>query len=244
MSTKKILLFGYGNHGKYIAKGLIEDGFIVKIVESDNNFYQQALDEGYRSVVKVDVTNDEALLELHPQEYEQLVCVMDDEHLNVFLTLSLRSLFKESYILSISDSIHTIQKLKMAGANKVIDLYEVSANKIHNILNRPVATQLLEEFVVHKNGIGFREYIIPEESFLDGLMTDNIDLAKYGVLLVGMIDEELGHHFIFITAGVNHKLDSGDTIVCIGKYEELEAFEKRIKLKEVDEYENSNHRCR
>ena len=230
---KSILLFGYGMHGKYIAQGLKNDGFNVQVVECNEDFHTQALEDGFEKALKVDVTKDEDLETLNPQSYDQLVCVMDDEHLNVFLTLSLRSLFKESYILSISDSIHTTKKLQMAGANKVIDMYEVSANKIHNILNRPVATQLLEEFVVHKNGIGFREYIIPKKSFLDGLMTDDIDLSKYGVLLVGMIDEELGHHFIFITAGVNHKLDSGDTIVCVGKYEELEAFGKRIKEKEV-----------
>jgi voltage-gated potassium channel len=230
---KNILLFGYGTHGKYIAQGLENDGFKVQVVESNEDFYTQALEDGFEKALKVDVTKDEDLETLDSQSYDQLVCVMDDEHLNVFLTLSLRSLFKESYILSISDSIHTTKKLQMAGANKVIDMYEVSANKIHNILNRPIATQLLEEFVVHKNGIGFREYIIPKNSFLHGLMTDDIDLSEYGVLLVGMIDEELGHHFIFITAGVNHKLDSGDTIVCVGKYDELEAFGKSIKQKEV-----------
>ena len=80
----------------------------------------------------------------------------------------------------------------MAGANKVIDLYEVSANKIHNILNRPIVTKLLEEFVIHKNGIGFKEMIIPHDSFLVGMMTDTIDFSPFGVLLVGMIDEELG----------------------------------------------------
>jgi voltage-gated potassium channel len=230
---KNILLFGYGTHGKYIAQGLENDGFKVQVVESNEDFYTQALEDGFEKALKVDVTKDEDLETLDPQSYDQLVCVMDDEHLNVFLTLSLRSLFKESYILSISDSIHTTKKLQMAGANKVIDMYEVSANKIHNILNRPIATQLLEEFVVHKNGIGFREYIIPKNSFLHGLMTDDIDLSEYGVLLVGMIDEELGHNFIFITAGVNHKLDRGDTIVCVGKYVELEAFGKSIKQKEV-----------
>jgi len=230
---KNILLFGYGMHGKFIAKGLENDGFSVTVVENNEQFYIQALEDGFKNVLKVDVTKDEDLEALKPESYDQLVCVMDDEHLNVFLTLSLRSLFKESYILSISDSIHTTKKLQMAGANKVIDMYEVSAHKIHNILNRPVATQLLEEFVVHKNGIGFREYIIPEGSFLDGLRTDDTDLSEYGVLLVGMIDEELGHHFIFITAGVNHKFDSGDTIVCVGKYEELEIFEERIKGKNI-----------
>jgi len=229
MENKKILLFGYGHHGKFIAQGLVDDGFDVQVVESDEKFYTQALEDGFKKAIKIDVTQDMALINLKPECYAQLVCVMDDEHLNVFLTLSLRSLFSQSYILAISDSIHTTKKLQMAGANKVIDLYEVSANKIHNILNRPVATQLLEEFVVHKNGIGFKELIIPEDSFLHGLMTDDIDLSEHGVLLVGLIDEERGHHFEFITAGINHKLDSGDTLVCIGDEEKLKDFEELIK---------------
>lgn len=233
MHHQKILLFGYGNHGKFIAQGLREDGVHIQIVEDDSGRYEEAMTDGFDDVSHIDVTKDDDLKALNPQEYTQLVCVMDDEHLNVFLTLSLRSLFKECYILSISDSIHTTKKLQMAGANKVIDMYEVSANKIHNILTRPIATTLLEEFVTHKNGIGFRELLIPKDSFLHGLMTDDIDLSKFGVLLVGMIDEELGHHFVFITAGVNHKLDTGDTIVCIGDEEKLEAFETLIYKKEV-----------
>ena len=231
MSDKRILLFGYGNHGKFIAKGLVDDGFEVRVIVSDDYYYEQAIEDGFKETLKVDVTKDEALLALNPETYSQLVCVMEDEHLNVFLTLSLRSLFKECYILSISDAIHTTKKLQMAGANKVIDMYEVSAHKIHNMLNHPVATQLLEEFVTHENGIGFKEYVIPKDSFLHGRMTDDIDLAEYGVLLVGMIDEELGHHFNFVTAGINHKLDSGDTIVCIGEKEKLGMFEILIKQK-------------
>jgi len=233
MNADKILLFGYGNHGKFIAKGLQQDGFVVQIVESDEKFHNDAISDGFDKAVLIDVTKDESLQALKPEEYVKLVCVMDDEHLNVFLTLSLRSLFESSYILSISDSIHTTKKLQMAGANKVIDLYEVSANKIHNILNRPVATKLLEEFVIHKNGIGFKEMIIPEASFLVGKMTDDIDFSPYGVLLVGMIDQELGNNFIFITAGVNHKIDVHDTLVCIGELKKLEEFEQLIKEKDV-----------
>jgi len=233
MFSKNILLFGYGNHGKYIAQGLVQDGFRVKVVESDKDFYKQAQNDGFKDAVYTDVTKDDALKALDPKSYEQLVCVMDDEHLNVFLILSLRSLFEDSYLLAISYSIHTTQKLHMAGADKVIDLYEVSANKIHNILNRPTATALLEEFVTHEKGIGFREILIPEDSFLDGLMTDEIDLSQYGVLLVGILDEELGNSFSFTTAGINHKLDSGDTLVCLGDDLVLDKFHSMIKQKEI-----------
>ena len=232
MLERSILLFGYGSHGKFIAKGLHEEGFALKIIESNHDYYLQAKDDGFMEVEHMDVTNDKLLEVLTPHKYEQLVCVMEDEHLNVFLTLSLRSLFKESYILAISDSIHTTKKLKMAGADKVVDLYEVSANKIHNILRRPVATKLLESFVSGRDGIGFKEMLIPANSFLEGKTTDEVDFSPYGVLLIGMIDEALGHTFVFITAGINHEFNEGDTIVCIGPDDKLEAFKEEIRKKE------------
>ncbi|MBD3789888.1 MAG: TrkA family potassium uptake protein [Campylobacterales bacterium] len=225
---KRAFLFGYGNHGKPIAKGLSADGFYVVVIEGEEKKQQQAVEDGFADTYLIDVTNDEHLKKLDIQTQDQLVCVMDDEHLNVFLTLSLRSLFETNTILAISDSIHTTRKLQMAGADKVIDLYEVSANRIHNILKRPVATKLLEGFINDKHQIGFREIMIPEGSCLDGMMTDEYRFEEHKVLLVGMIDRELSNNFIFVTTGINHKLDSGDTIVCIGNEENLGAFEKHI----------------
>jgi len=233
MTSQSILLFGYGSHGRFIARGLHEDGFKIKIVESKQAYYDQAREDGYIDVEYVDVTSDNILQLLNPQNFSQLVCVMEDEHLNVFLTLSLRSLFKESYILSISDSMHTTKKLKMAGADKVIDLYEVSANKIYNILRRPVATKILEGIVMERGGVVFREILVHENSFLQDVMTDDLDLAPYGILLIGMIDEEMGHTFVFITTGINHRIDAGDTLVCMGPQNKLNMFEKMLQ-KEKD----------
>ena len=234
MYRANICIFGYGNHGKFIARGLSDEDFNITIVESDKEFYKNAKNDGFSNVYLLDVTNDEDIKKLTLTDDTQLVCVMDDEHLNVFLTLSLRSLYPDIYILSISDSINVTKKLKMAGANKVIDLYEVSANKIYNILDRPVATGLLEEFVLNKKGITFKEMVIPKGSFLHGKMVDEIDFSSFGILLVGMIDEEMGHSFVFITAGIEHKLDSGDTMVCIGYSDKLKEFEKLITQTDIN----------
>ncbi len=235
MSRKKIAIFGYGNHGKYLAQGLHRDGFDITIIESDKTFYKDAKSDGFEDVHLLDVTRDSELTgKIDFGEYAQLVCVMDDEHLNVFLTLSLSSLYKDSYILAISDSVNVTKKLKMAGASKVIDLYDVSANKIYNILDKPVATRLLEEFVVNRKGITFKEMLIPEGSFLDQMMVDDVNFSKYGVLFIGMIDEEKAHSFIFVTAGLEHKLDAGDTIVCLGEKEHLNAFARLIKKSKDD----------
>jgi hypothetical protein len=41
-----------------------------------------------------------------------------------------------------------------------------------------------------------------------------------------MIDKELGDEFIFATSNINNKLDTDDTIICIGKNKYLDKFEK------------------
>jgi len=230
--TKKVFLFGYGRHARSIAHNLLKDGFRVTIVESDETNYLQAKSDGFTDVMHFDVTRDEYLETLNVLSEDRIICMMDDEHLNVFLTLSLRPLFPECRILAISGSIYASQKLLMAGANKVIDLYEVSANRIHNLLKRPVSTRFLDRILSDENGINFREIVIPEESFLDGMMADDVNFHACGVLLIGLIDLERGEHFIFITSEESHKLKSGDRIVCLGMDENLDRFEALIKKSE------------
>jgi voltage-gated potassium channel len=221
---KQAFLFGYGSQGRSLAKSLRTDQFRLHIIESDPVYYEKAKSDRFLDVVLVDVTNDAELEALHIDDDSYIVCVMEDEHLNVFLTLSLRSLYPHATIVAISDSVYTTQKLKMAGANRIIDVYKVSAYRIHNMLVRPVATKLLDSFISDGSTISFREMLIPEGSFLDGMMIEEVHFGSYGILLLGMLDIELSNKFIFITAGIDHKLDSGDTIVCMGYNEDLDNF--------------------
>ncbi|HHH50977.1 MAG TPA: hypothetical protein ENK76_01235 [Campylobacterales bacterium] len=144
----------------------------------------------------------------------------------------MRALYPKNKIIALSDSFHVTQKLKMAGATKVIDLYQVSANRIYNILHKPIATKLIDNLLSPDNNLSIREIIIPPNSFLDKIMVDDFDFSKYNVLLVGMIDRRLSEKFLFITTGLEHRLDVGDTMVCIGYNDNLDIFEKYISLEE------------
>jgi len=230
---KQAFLFGYGRQGRSLAKSLRMDHFRLHIIESTPEYYDKAKSDNFLDVILVDVTSDAELEALHIDDDSYIVCVMEDEHLNVFLTLSLRALYPNATIVAISDSIYTTQKLKMAGANKIIDIYKVSAYRIHNMLVRPVATKLLDSFISDDSKISFQEMLIPAGSFLDGMMVEEVNFFEYGILLVGMLDIELSNKFIFITSGIDHKLDSGDTIVCMGYNEDLERFRRLIIQKET-----------
>jgi len=230
---KKAFLFGYGGDGRTLAQSLKAEKMHSQVIESSEENYNRAIEDGYTNTLLVDVTKDEDFEHLDISEDDYIICVMDDEHLNVFLTLTLHAFFPKVTIIAISDSIHASQKLKMAGASRVIDLYQVSANRIHNILKKPVATKLLDDFLSRDDGITLREMIIPDKSFLDAKMVDDVDFQGFGVLLVGMIDVELGQKFIFVTYGTSHKLDSGDTLVCIGEKKDLEKFEAHMYRSEA-----------
>lgn len=224
----RALVFGYGRHGKSIAQGLKKERFSIVVLETDKKNLKRSIGDGFKNAKLIDITKDSELESLKIENDDRVICVMDDEHLNVFLALSIRSLYPNSMILSISDSIYTTKKLKKAGSNKVISLYEVSANRMHNILKRPNATKLLDGFVTKHGDMSFREFVIPVNSILDGKMVDEANFGDHNVLLIGMIDTEISQSFLFVTVGIEHKIDAGDTIICIGRDEDLDKFEKKI----------------
>lgn len=231
--VKKVWIFGYSKESKMIAGSLKNDKFEVHIVEANEKKINDALSDGFENATLIDIENDSELeiLDIKPTDY--LICVMDDEHLNVFLTLSLRAICPKHEIISISHSIYATQKLKMAGASKVVDLYQVSANRIHNIFKKPTATKILDSFMSSDYEISFREFTVLKGSILDGVVLGDFDFSDHNIILIGILDWELSDEFIFSTTNISHKLDAGDIIVCLGKNSDLKEFEKQIKMSKV-----------
>jgi voltage-gated potassium channel len=225
---KKAFMFGYSKSSSFVAQKLSNEELHLMLVLSTQEACDKAHEDGYVNIKQIDITDDEALKNLEVGEEDYLICVLEDNHLNVFLTLSLHALFPKTVIIALSDSFHTTQKLKMAGAKRIIDLYQVSANRLHNILHKPVTTKLVDRLLSPDEDFSFREMIIPENSVIDGIMVDDFEFEKHAIIMVGMIDKRLSNKFLFVTSGVENRFDSGDTIVCIGYNEDLERFEAFI----------------
>lgn len=230
---KRIYLFGYGKDAKLISKELPRDQYRVTIIEMNERRYEESRGDGNIDTILIDITDDEKLKSLMIEEGSKIVALMDDSHLNLFLTLSLRNLYPDIPILVIADSLHTARKFELAGATDVIDLYEVSSFSLQSILKKPVATKLLDAFLGVKNEISFREYTIGKGSKLDNQMVNDIIFEDYGVMLIGLIDLELHDRFIFVGEGIDHELNGGDTIACIGKNEDLDRFERVVREESV-----------
>lgn len=233
MSEKKdkILLFGYGRYGEQIAKQLMHTGYDVYIAEYDKKNLKHASLDGFEHILIVDIENDEELASiLLDNGFKKIFCAFDNEEENIYLTITFKAIFHKIEIIAICESKETERKLKLAGADKVIDTMEAAANRIFFILEKPAVTEAIDNILQDPN-LTFSEIEIPKDSFLDGINISDINIKKrFNVIVIGIVDKELGNRFTFITKGIKHKLDAGDILVLIGKKENIKKFEEELEI--------------
>jgi len=66
---------------------------------------------------------------------------------------------------------------------------------------------------------------------LDGEFVNDIEFKAMGIILIAIIDRELGHELVFIDHRVNHKLDAGDILVVVGEKKNIRKLQERVKSK-------------
>ena len=226
---EKILIFGYGKYGQFVAKDLRSKDYDVYIAEYNKKNIKRANNDGFNKVVLVDIENDNELLHiLYSNGFKKIFCVLDNEEENVYLTITFKALMKDLEIISICESRKSERKLRLAGVNKVIDIIELAANRLFFVLEKPAVTYALDEIFFKDSNIVFEEIVIPKNSFLDGVNIDDIDFRKYKIIVIGIVDRELENRFTFITRGIKYKLDAKDILIVTGKKDDIKIFKTKL----------------
>ncbi len=227
---KQLVVFGYGANGRQIAKKL-SYGRRLLIVDSNQNLIDKAKKDGFDDAVCINLQSDRAIAQLGLQTkgYETLICSLDDEGMNIFLVISLKDMYPNIQTVAISDSIEMNQKLAIAGADKVIDIYESSSNRIYNIFEKPYVMQVFDILFQPNSKISFQEFAISDHPFFVDKKIDMLDFNHYGLILIGIMETDIKHHFTFITHDYDHTLKKGDVLVCMGKDKNLHHFKQIIK---------------
>ncbi len=221
--SKKIILFGFGKFGRSIFEKLKEFDYDVDIKVISKDDYKEAKIRGV-SAEMFNLYDDESIKKCQIESASYVICAMDDNHENLFLALSIRELFEDAYIIAVSNSINLTGKLKMAGVNRVIDIYNLSGLMIKNILLKPVASEFLQGFINHSHPYIFKEYKITKDSKLIGKGIEEIDFDKFDIIFVGMVDLEKGKHFIFYSVGDEHIIDIDDILILVGTEDNIDKF--------------------
>jgi len=224
----RIAIFGFDDFGERVARFLNKKDIIVVVL--DDKEEMRAREKLY-DVVKLHNIDDDEIKKI--EDFDIAIAVLHDEDKNLFLCLTLRDLFPDKRIIAKVADKDNEYKYKLAGVNKLINPFEVTANRIMTILKKPLTLKVIEEIIFQDNKLSFAEVVIPANSFLDGKYIKDVfkDISSlYNLLIIGMVDKELSENVQFVTKGYNHKIDEGDILIVVGDIEEIERLKSDLNL--------------
>lgn len=227
--NNKIIIFSFSKLAIQIANILYLKGYQIIIIEEDPELVLEATELGYE-VKNLSLMDDKNIKSLNMENnVRAFFCVSDNKNNNLFVTLSVRNLNPKLTIISVSFATQDNKTMLLAGANKIINPYEIGALRIFRSLNKPYILEILDDILFSESNIEVLEIAIQKNSILDGVYLKNIRIIEeHNLILLGIQDKEIQDKFIFYSSNMNNKIDTGDTIVLLGKDKDLQNFTKLL----------------
>lgn len=129
--------------GKIICQQLNKNDKTFVVIEKDPTKVELAVREGF-IVLEGDCLDDAVLNKTNLNEAKGLVSVLGKEEDNLFVTLSSRGTSPKLFIIAKNSYEHNRKKFLIAGANKVLNPYEIAGHSLANMVTRPAVVDFLE----------------------------------------------------------------------------------------------------
>lgn len=213
------IICGYGRIGSYICDELNMLNFPFIIIEGDKDKISQVIENDY-IYIEGDATTDDVLIQAGIERAKAVIIVVGSDAASVFITLSARGLNKDIFIMARYEQANTGGKLIKAGANKAISPHLVSGGRMVQLLLKPYVSDFLDLATSHNMiELTFEEVKINEKSnFINKSLSDSKLRSKYGVIVVGIKDNEGNNIF---NPPSDRILKEGDTLIVLGNFKEI-----------------------
>ena len=165
---RNIAVFGYNRLSVEAINHLDSDNIHnIIVIDPDDTRMALAAEKGL-TTAKIDFRSDDDLKSIGiGKSIDTIFCFFPEDSENVFLTLSARAIDKELNIIAIVENPNSAEKLIAAGANKIIDPYQICGNKIHELIKKPDITNIIDHTVFGRHDLHVAEVVIPDHSFLE-----------------------------------------------------------------------------
>lgn len=225
MKVKAALVFGYNDYALEIAKNIKERYQQVYIFTLNNDdIIKNSSEFEIKSFDLSDKWDDiEGIVDM---ESSIAFCVIEDSAENIFLTISLRSVFENLNIIALSNNKETARKLQMAGANRVIPLVQTTAEMISEMMEKPIVKEVFHNILFENSDLKITQIKINSTNEYIGKMICDLDWdKKYGIVALSVLVEGLKNEFIYSSQVKDHRLRGGDIFVVVALESDILRFE-------------------
>lgn len=137
------IVCAYGRVGQAAARELEAEGVPFVTIDTKEDLEPRMQRDGVLYILG-DPTSEQVLRQAGIEKARGIVCAVDSDATNVYVTLTARSLNPEIYIVARASSPETPARLQRAGANRVISPYRSSGRQMALLVLRPRVVDSLE----------------------------------------------------------------------------------------------------
>ena len=219
---------GYGRMGQQIVDDLRARGEPFVLIESDPERAEGLLEDNIPFVIG-DATADETLLEAGIERASGLVAAVDSDSDNVMIVLTARELNPKLFIVARVTSGENENKLRRAGANRVVSPYQIGGHRLALALLRPAVSDFLDKiFSFHADiDMEIGQIYLREGSRLAGQTVASCELRNthsVSILAIQKPNKE-----VIVTPSPAHQLELGSTLIIIGPPDTIYELEKEFQ---------------
>jgi voltage-gated potassium channel len=217
------VICGYGRVGRRVGSELRTAGREYVVVD----FNQEVLAEARARddhVVEGNGTRDEDLIAAGIERAAGLVASSDSDVDNLYITITARALKPSLLIVARASDEHAAEKLRRAGADRVVQPYSTAGKELANLVLKPQVAMFLD---LVSTGAGpdfrFEEILVAERSAGCGKAIGDLSLPEGGAMIVAI----RRHDGIFdATPGPAAVVETGDILIGVGTPDELAVLER------------------
>ena len=227
---KRIAVFGYSIMSLEVMSRLNQNQYSFVFIGKDESEAALAEEKGFEIKI-IDFRNDDELKSIGiGADVDIIFCFYPRDSDNVFLTISARAIDKALTIVAIVDDPESAEKLLAAGADKIIDPYEICGRKTHDMLTKPDITNILDATVFGRHDLNIAQIVIPKGSLLENTRTCELKLdEKHNLILIGVVDKDSGEALHFAIDEKDYTLEAGDVLVVLGPSREIRYFKEEVE---------------
>lgn len=220
------IVAGMGRVGSVVVRSLAEESVPFIIIDHSREAIDHADENGW-PVLDADATDQETLIAAGVEKAKSLVSTLDTDADNLFVTFSARTLNPELFIVARSTHESNEERLRQAGANRVITPNEVSGRRMATMVMHPVVSDYLD-IVTHGDDVEFRlqEVSVPSSGALAGKTIRDACIRDVTGAYVLAIQSPNGR--INTNPPADAVMNASDKLVVLGTEEQLKALERAL----------------
>jgi len=220
------IICGFGRVGRRVATEFDAIGRPYVVLDHNPEALDAAREMG-GLVIEGDGTNDDDLRSAGIERAGALVASADSDESNLFVTLSARALRPDLTIVARASVDATARKLRLAGADQVVQPYTSAGLQMANVVLKPQVAAFLD-IVTTAGGdvpeLRFEEIIVTPDCVPRGRSIADLRIREQTGALVVAIRKHDGT--FDVTPDADAVFEAGDVLIGVGTTEEMAKLEQ------------------